>query len=108
MNTNSEIGIESALRDEILDNYIFKCELLECIKKNNLMDWGDIDDDTRKSNNQSLKKRNGILMARYTTCIGNITIYTDVKKGDILVSKTDKIKDRSSVTADKRKMQNQQ
>lgn len=108
MNANNEIGIETILMDEIVDNYVFKYELIDCIKKNNLRNWGIIDAETRKKNNQNLKNGDEILESEYITSIGNITIYTDVKKGDILVSKTDKIKDRSSVTADKRKMQNQQ
>ena len=33
LETNNQIGIESILRDEIIDNYIFKYELMECIKK---------------------------------------------------------------------------
>lgn len=105
MNVNSQIGIEKTLRDEMVYNYVFKHELLECIKNNNVLNWGIVDGKIKKQNKEYLKSGAGILESEYETTIGNITIYTDIKKGDILVLKTGKTKDRSSVGTDKRQMQ---
>lgn len=92
MNANSQIAIERILKDEIIDNKVFKYELINCIKKNNLRDWGIIDDGTKKKNIESLNHGAGILEAEYITCIGKITIYKDISKGDILIFKTEKTK----------------
>ena len=81
-------------------------DFLECIKNNNVLNWGIIDEKTKWQNKEYLKNGAGILESEYKTTIGNITIYTDIKKGDILVFKTDKAKkDRSSGSTDKRQMQ---
>lgn len=105
MNANKEIGIEKILRDELIDNYIFRYELFECLKKNKCLNWGIINKKVKKVNLEELKKGAGTLEAEYSTSIGNITIYTDIKKGDIIVLKTDKTKDRSSIAVDKRQTQ---
>ena len=57
---------------------------------------------TKRQNKEYLKNGAGILESEYKTTMGNITIYTDIKKGDILVFKTDKTKDRLSAATDKR------
>ncbi|MGN1044024.1 MAG: hypothetical protein ACI4PR_04410 [Acutalibacteraceae bacterium] len=105
MNLDKEIGIEKILRDELIDNYIFRYELFECLKKSKCLNWGIINEKIKKSNLEELKKGVGILEAEYATSIGNITIYTDIEKGDVIVLKSDKIKDRSSEDTDKRQMQ---
>ena len=58
-----------------------------------------------KINLENFKNGDGVLEAEYSTSIGNITIYADIEKGDIIVLKSDKIKDRSSDRADKRQVQ---
>lgn len=105
MNVNNRIGIEKTLRDEIIDNYTFKYELLECIKNNNVLNWGIIDEKTKRQNKECLKNGAGILESEYKTTMGNITIYTDIKKGDILIFKTNKTKNRLSADTDKRQIQ---
>ena len=80
MNINNQIGIEKTLRDEMVYNYIFKHGLLECIKNNNVLNWGIIDEKTKRQNKEYLKNGAGILESEYKTTIGNITIYTDIKK----------------------------
>ena len=58
---------------------------------------------TKRQNKEYLKNGAGILESEYKTTMGNIMIYTDIKKGDILIFKTNKTKkDRSSVGTDKR------
>lgn len=105
MDTHKEIGIEKILRDELIDNYIFRYELFECLKKNKCLDWGSINKKIEKINLENFKNGDGVLEAEYSTSIGNITIYTDIEKGDVMVLKSDKIKDRSSEGTDKRQMQ---
>ena len=105
MDAHKEIGIEKILRDELIDNYIFRYELFECLKKNKCLNWGIINKKIHKINFEELKRGAGTLEAEYKTSIGNITIYTDIEKGDVIVLKTDKIKDRSSDGADKRQPQ---
>ena len=105
MDTHKEIGIEKILRDELIDNYIFRYELFECLKKSKCLNWGIINEKIKKSNLENFKNGDGVLEAEYSTSIGNITIYTDIEKGDVMVLKSDKIKDRSSDDTDKRQTQ---
>lgn len=105
MDTPKEIGIQKILRDKLIENYVFRYELFECLKKNECLNWGIIDEKIKKSNIENFKNGTGILKSEYKTTIGNITIYTDIEKGDVMVLKSDKIKDRSSDEADKRQIQ---
>ncbi len=48
MDTHKEIGIEKILRDELIDNYIFRYELFECLKKSKCLNWGIINEKIKK------------------------------------------------------------
>lgn len=90
MNVNRKIGIEQNLKDELLDNYLFKYELKDCIKEHFKND---------------VKPKDGIKTSKYKTCIGEIAILENTKDKEILILKSDKIKDRSSDGTDKRQTQ---
>lgn len=90
MNVNRKIGIEQNLKDELLDNYCFKHELKDCIKEHF---------------KKNINPKDGIKTSTHKTCIGEITILENTKDKEILILKSDKIKSRLSVPADKRQTQ---
>ena len=54
---------------------------------------------------KDIKPKDGIKTSKHRTCIGEITILENTKNKEILILKSDKIKSRLSVPADKRQTQ---
>lgn len=66
------------VNDEIADNSEFSKEILNCLKRYKLKDWGDLSFEDKMLNDEAVKNQlNDRILAAYITSLGKIYIITE-------------------------------
>lgn len=65
------------INNMVADDVTFAKEVLSCIRRYKMQDWGDMCDEDKQMNNDAVKYHNNRIFASYNTSKGKIYIITE-------------------------------
>lgn len=65
------------INNTVADDIVFAKEVLSCIRRYKMQDWGDMCEEDKKMNNDAVKYHNDRILASYNTSKGKIYIITE-------------------------------
>jgi len=73
----NKLYMTRGINDEIADNENFAKEICDIIKRFKAQDWGELCQEDKQMNEDTLKNGNGRILAAYNTSVKKVYVITD-------------------------------